>query len=204
MSEIGLTAAGLDRASEISRKDFAIMIGSNTLTCDRFQAAFLSPRVSRALVADPTVDRFVIDVPECTEMYGSGDSDLLSLLENLISGHGIIVGERDLKRLLSISQFLENGELSEALFSKGIGGGELSVSNCIERFFLRSALGVSVDAEIDFIASHFYEIGLDCLSVLTPCAIERILEHENLCVDSEDSLFDIVEGLGCEYVELLC
>jgi hypothetical protein len=65
-------------------------------------------------------------------------------------------------------------------------------------------LDISGHAAIDLIASHSYEIGFNCLSVLTPSAIEQILEHENLCVDSEDELFDVFDHPGCEYMGLLC
>jgi hypothetical protein len=53
-----LSPQGLRLANQISRKDFRFVSGSNAILCDRFEAGFLSPRVTILILNHPTIEEF--------------------------------------------------------------------------------------------------------------------------------------------------
>jgi hypothetical protein len=58
---IELSAKRLERAASVEEKSFIIVSGSSEICCTKFQAAFISPRISEFLRSDPTIDRFILE-----------------------------------------------------------------------------------------------------------------------------------------------
>jgi hypothetical protein len=69
---------------------------------------------------------------------------------------------------------------------------DLTVSTVVGRMFLRSEAGLSVDREIEFIASHFHEFSSDSLSEICYWNFEQIVSHGSLTLISEDSLSEMI------------
>jgi hypothetical protein len=80
---------------------------------------------------------------------------------------------------------------------------ELTLSNCISRFRLKSRFDVSITSEADFIASHFFEFTVDALRDLKSSELEDIFQNEKLCLESEDTLFDFLVELESDYLNLI-
>jgi hypothetical protein len=74
-------------ADRISRSDFRFVSGSAELVCDRFQAAFVSPRICQMIMNDHTTNEFVLN---------EANSNSLEFLGQLIVGADINVSESDL------------------------------------------------------------------------------------------------------------
>jgi hypothetical protein len=59
-ASISLSTNGLRQADRVSRKDFRFVCrsGGDAFVCDRFQAAFVSPRLANWLFSDPSIGEF--------------------------------------------------------------------------------------------------------------------------------------------------
>jgi hypothetical protein len=163
-------------------------MGSDRLVCDRFQAAYLSPSPS-----DSTIGRFRLQ---------NADSKSRGFLVQLIRGEAATLETEHLSTMVSVCADLGNDELKEQMMENATIG-ELTVSNCIERFRLTSHFRISNRPEAAFIARHFFELPLDSLKALECSEIEHVVDSAELCIESEDKLLSFLIGLGSDYASLL-
>jgi hypothetical protein len=73
--------------------------------------------------------------------------------------------------------------------------GELSAANVLHRLEMK---GSGFEGEIDYAASHFYELDLEDLKLLDFSIVEGIVSSPFLRLESEDSLLEFILGLDCE------
>jgi hypothetical protein len=181
---------GLRLVDGISRKDFRIVVGSEAFVCDRFQAAFLSPRIAGAIGSDPTIDEFVL---------GAGDGRSLGIIRRLVCGENVELDDMTVEMMKELIEELENVELSAAVLGFVDRKEKLTVSNCIGRREQKLRLGLSVVDETGFIASHFSDMNLEEIRSLEVNAIEDILSHPSLKIGSEDWLLNFILELDDSY-----
>jgi hypothetical protein len=194
--QIKLSTKGLENAASLGINDFVLQIGSERIKCSRFEAAFLSPRITSILLADPTVEEYEIKVESVEKV--NLDS-LLSLSRN----GSFEVSESNFEFLKGIAKSLGNQELCEALKQFNSEREELNTSNVCERLSLSRVLEVSACQEIDYLASHFYELDENLLKVMELKDLTEILRSDQLRILSEDSLLGFVLELGQGCFELL-
>jgi hypothetical protein len=60
------------------------------------------------------------------------------------------------------------------------------------------ALGRSMEDEIEFASSHFYELNVDDMIGLDVSILERIVSSQSLRLESEDSLLEFICSLESE------
>jgi hypothetical protein len=84
-----------------------------------------------------------------------------------------------------------------------LGRTNLSVASCIGKLKVKEEFGHVIDEEVDFIASHFYEVDTKELKDIRHEAIERLVSHENLRLADEESLLEFITFLGEDYCDLL-
>jgi hypothetical protein len=148
----------------------------------------MSTAVERILRSDKTVNRFEI---EGSEAYFE---DICALVE----GKSIIMSEKNCPYLQRLATIVEKEELLKKCLEFEIGK-EISIANCIGKLETKQEFGCPIDAEIAFIASHFYEMDTEALKELKAETIENIVSHEDLCLRDEESLLEFVASLGEEY-----
>jgi hypothetical protein len=185
---------GLRLAEQISRKDFRFVCGSDALSCDRFQAASISPRIANLLSSDPTIDEFSIS---------PADSRTFAVLSNLISGESLAIDDGNVEAFTTLIESLGNIVLSASVFEFIEAGEELSVSNCASRIEQKSRLGLTIARERDLICTHLSEFSVDDLRGLDLEFIRGILQSDSIRIESEDWLFHFVLELGQSHLTLL-
>jgi hypothetical protein len=185
---------GLERWASLSEKDFAFIGHDFQYACSTFQACFLSPRVYEAVRTDSTVDSFVIE-------YGGHDGiAAFQHLDALMHGQRLSPTERIPSGLLAISSLLGNDDLAQFL----IGDCDhLDLANVCGHLESKSALGRCTASEIEFAASHFFELDQDALRNLPVSILEDIFSHESLCLETEDSLLQFICTVDCDRRRLL-
>jgi hypothetical protein len=193
-NRIALSLAGLHLADRVSRKDFRFLIDSTPFVCDRFQAAFLSPRVAQALLTDPTTDEFLLDHPH---------SDSFDILSHLICGDSVVIDDSNLDIFSALIEDLANAELSNSVLKFIENQEKLNVSNCISRFQLKSRLGLDIDRERDFIASTISDLSVDDVRGLDLMTMSTILQSDSLRILNEDWLLEFILQLGADHLKLL-
>jgi hypothetical protein len=174
--------------------------GSDALLCDKFQAAFISPRIANSILTDPTIDEMMIE---------NATSRTFELLSRLICGEGLVIDDGNVELLLDLIESLDNVELSESVLKFAESCEGLNVSNCILRFKRKQRLGVECDGERAFLASHVSEIDLENIRDLNHDRdldldlVTDILQSDSLRIPSEDWLLDFVFELGPHFRGLI-
>jgi hypothetical protein len=98
--------------------------------------------------------------------------------------------------LLSIAGEFENGELFLAIESQNAT--ELTVSGVLPRLAELRGFNLSVEAEIEFAASHLYEFPSSSLSKVSLIDFEAMVSHPSLKIASEDWLDETILSRASE------
>jgi hypothetical protein len=199
---ISLSSRAFERCRSIFEKDF-VFIGHNfEYKCTRFEACFLSPRVCELLETDRSLNSMFV------EYEGNDGQALFEIVGKLIGGERVEFLEEQEQGLLVLSRVVGNDKIEKAL----VGGIEcIDIRNVCTRLIFEYGIGVSVEEEIEFAASHFYEIGEESLRKLPIDILETILSCEGLRLKNEDSLLEFIQSvehdrnilyryLKCEYL----
>jgi hypothetical protein len=192
--QITLSALGLERTSVLEPESFTFVGGESVYRCSKFQAVFLSKTVSDLFLTDPLTAEFVIDdIPDPEHDFG--------LIWNVLQHGNLEVTERNVLTLQQFTQRLKCDELDRLLFEFAISGEDLNAQNAVSRLLLKSSRVLTIDEEVEFIASHLDEI--ESLGRLSPSLLEIVLESTSLQIESEDWLLELICGLGSEYENLI-
>lgn len=165
--------------------DFTFVFNGVEFPCNRFHAAFLSPRISQIMKADALFSRFEITLPQYTpEQF----TKIMDLLKNPVDFVG------DDAFLCDISRILENSEiymLTEIYKKAPIH------SNAIEglknRFFHNTP---DFTKWRDFVAAHLCEFDRDAVMSLSPEILYDVLTSNDVKVLSEEWLWNLVMELS--------
>jgi hypothetical protein len=192
--QITLSAIGLEQTSVLEPDSFLFVVGDLEYRCSRFQAVFLSKTVSDLFLTDPLTTEFVIDdIPDPDHHFRS----IMSLVQ-----HGTVeITETTVATLQKFVQRLKCEELDRILFEFELSGEELNERTAVSRLVLKSNRLLSIDEEIEFIASRFDQI--ESVDGLPLSLLELILESLSLRIESEDWLFDFICGLGSDFESLI-
>jgi hypothetical protein len=146
---------------------------------------------------DNTIDQF-----EVSEYKGG--YEVLDDISKFLESGFIEINKGNCGDLRFIFERLNNCEMLNKLDKFQYGDEDLSVCNCIERLKWKENRG-NCDAELEFIASHFYMFDSSELEQLKSFGVnllESILSSENLLLKDEDSLVDFISSLGGEFSTL--
>jgi hypothetical protein len=192
-----LSAHGLRSANQISRKDFRFVSGSNAFVCDRFQAGFLSPRVTKLILTDPTIEEFSLQDSD------SKSKCKIDMIESLLNSESLIVDEKNIEILDCLSDDLENVEMKEFVLQFVEKSEPLTISNCLTRLKMKLKSGILVSEEKEFIAIHISDIEVEDLRQIEEELIKDILRLKSLRIENEDWLIELIFNLGPSYSKLL-
>jgi hypothetical protein len=194
---IRLSSDGLARSANVDKDSFTFVVNQMEFKCGMFQAAFISGYVHRLIAADCTVDRFEI-------LNIENAHDFFDAVLALTRGESLNVCEANYRTIREITKALENQELLSLIDKSQIDSqGTLSLSNCISLLRRKYKCGMPCDAEVKFVASHFYELVGDQLGTL-PCAVlETVVSQNCLQLWDEDSFLDFLLGYDDKYLSLL-
>ena len=188
---VRLSAMSLGEAVSLSdlKNQFIFVVGreGREHPCSLVQACFISGKVRQLVASDSTMNVLRVLPDEECSVFG--------FIERLWNGECIEVETSIVEPLLKVSRELENEELSSLLVNWTFSNGEVSVENCISRLHLKENLGLDSSEELEFVSSRFSEFSLRDLACLTPSEVERVLTHESLKIEDENSLLDYILDL---------
>jgi hypothetical protein len=191
---IALSTKGLKLADRVSRKDFRFLCGAETFVCDRFQAAFVSPRIANSMLSDPSLDEFSLT---------HSDSRSFKILSSLMSGDFAIVEESNAEVFRGLIEDLGNCELSEKVLTFLDQGEKLDVSNWKSKLLFKMKLDVGIEVERDFIASHISELPIEEFRELDIEILIDILRSESMRIPNEDWLLEFIFKFGRSHSQLI-
>jgi hypothetical protein len=176
---------------EFIDNDFEFIGNTCHLRCTRFQAVFISPRVHWLLQQDQTSTSFFV---EWTSRAMKEDR-VFEFLSDLMNGKPIERLASEVEGLCDVATALGNTELLDWLIRDADPLNRLTVCGRLKR---NSAVGGSVDEEVEFAASHFYEIDAEDLKGIDVGLLELIVSSDRLQLESEGSLLTFILNLGLE------
>ncbi|KAK8893873.1 hypothetical protein M9Y10_022302 [Tritrichomonas musculus] len=180
-----LTHQGLKNLSLLNlENNFTIKIGIKSYECNRVLASFISPVISQILSSDPLCNTFTIDVED--------NQNLFDNIMALMNGDTIEINASNYDLLLLIASKLGNQEMQDDLSLMSFSENHVTFHNAIRRFISKSSLGISVEGESKFIASHFSEYAFDELNKLDDYNLDLILSQNNLKIEDESWLFNFL------------
>jgi hypothetical protein len=193
---ICLSARGLERAASLEQSNFAIVVGSETFHCSKFQAAFISPKIAQLLQIDPTIEQFIIDDIEIESQNHR------SLIEELLRIGNINVEKSQTAFVLQLCCQLKNDELSEEFSKRFLANKDIELTNCIERYRIKREMNIDYSCELEFIASHFHMIDKTSRDELRKTEVDKILQEASLELETEDWLVSYLIVRGSDFHEL--
>jgi hypothetical protein len=123
------------------------IVGEDHYNCPWYVAAFFSLKLCRFQASHPSLNTFFVETPDSKHQF----CDFLSLAR----GHSVVVNEVNLAFIVVIARECGNEELFISIESQIQT--ELNISAVLTRLVKLRDYEFSVNAEIDFIASHLYE-----------------------------------------------
>ena len=178
-----LRAQGIGDAAVTERRNFVFVVGGVEYACCRFQASFVSGLVRRLLASDCCISRVCLHVRDEARHF----EDVVSLM----NGRSVSITAANAPFLAACARELENDELVERIVEFQLDG-DVSLSNVVDRLRIKHELHSDCKTELDFVASHFFEVELDVLRYLSVSDLELVLANPLLKIESEDQLCDTI------------
>jgi hypothetical protein len=195
-SALILSFAGLAQVQCLSRpNDFSFSIGGYTYNCPLFSACFISPRVSRLYATDRSIDEF--------ELAADDPHQDFALFISLMRGEPVVPTDEQKLFLAIVAQELENDEILRFLAEVESQPNELTMTSFEGRLIRRAQLGLSIERELCFAATHFSDLSSEVFQRLGRDICAKILEHPTLSIDSEDALLASLIVLPDAFAPLL-
>lgn len=198
---ITLSSAGLQNINNVnSDDDFVFLIGETAIRMKISNAEFISPKISKIRLSDPTTFHYRFNYP-ITELRKVFTEDIIDLFHLISKGFPIEINEVQSFQMQILSVLLSNDELflkiSEA-FKNSINENSLDLYlnhlRLIFKFSPQSSLYANSEI-INYISSHFHSIDKAKLLSLPVDILEKIILNENLKLQNEDQLVDFIDEI---------
>jgi hypothetical protein len=166
-------------------KSFEFLVGGESAKCSTLVADFLSPKIARMRVADPTINYFELE----TKCSSAQFEQFLSLA----SGAPIPETGPNVECFFFLSHELGNQELLSHLCPTDKSTkAPLTPANVLSVLHFNEHLELDCEREISFLASHFEEF---CDSDLADWDVDRLyilFSHPQFQISNEDFLYAFV------------
>ena len=166
-----LSSRSIGDAAALDERNFVFVVGGVEYRCCRFQACFVSGIVRRLVASDCCLESVALKV--------SDDETNSAFLE-------------------ACARELENDELLGLITCAKLDCDELTMSNVVDRIRAKRASHLGCQSELDFVASHFFEMQLAVLRCLSVSELELVLTNPLLRLESEDHLYETILSLSGE------
>lgn len=174
---------------ELLPKDFEFVVGAKSYSCPCIIAEFLSPKVSQMRLLDPTATKYVVRTKDPKNLFPS--------LIEMAKGQKVNATNESLSFYITVIKELGNFDEITEILKLVMDVRELNAGNALDQMLLREELtGSMAEKELEFIASHLYEVQDSSLIKLSYDVMDAILSHPNLKVNNEDELYELV----CKFI----
>jgi hypothetical protein len=109
--ELRLSTKELENVAHLGVHQFSLGARRHAIVCSCFEASFLSPRITAALVNDPTIDKYDLEIGDCPSI----DSNCVSALLPLSRNCSFELNSSSFAGVQGLAKSLGNRELCESL-----------------------------------------------------------------------------------------
>ena len=183
------TACILNVPLQIYCNDFTFIVNGKHFETSRIFADLLSPKICQMHLNDPTIDTFSINTKYPGNFYNI--MNLINFEENYNISDTEIPFIAEVISIFGNESIETHYDLNPKITNDNVF--ELIIKHQQSEFFYSKSL----QNEIDYISSHFYEINEnnEYFSNFTLKTLERIFENPKLQLKSEDQLITIINKL---------
>lgn len=185
------TASIVNVPLQTYQEEFTFIVNGKRFQTTRLISDLLSPKISRMHAVDPTIETFCITTTQ------KGDFSYLLKLSNFqiqSIPDDILPFVSEVSEILEMNNISLHENLSEPITSDNVFPSIYAHEKSVHLYRQK------LEEEIEYIASHFYEIAsknCEQLKNLKYETLEQIISSENLVLNDEDQLIDFVNQL-CE------
>ena len=169
--------------------DFTFIVNGKHFETSRIFADLLSPKICQMHLNDPTIDTFSINTKYPGNFYNI--MNLINFEENYNISDTEIPFIAEVISIFGNESIETHYDLNPKITNDNVF--ELIIKHQQSEFFYSKSL----QNEIDYISSHFYEINEnnEYFSNFTLKTLERIFENPKLQLESEDQLLTFINKL---------
>lgn len=185
--------------------DFKFIIGDSECKISRIFADFISPRISRMHISDPTIDKFNVNdfLLKPNQSSDIFDHQLIENFKLMSAGYSIKIDKAEAIKLRILSIILENNEIFDLinkLFPIVKKNDDIDI--CLSYLpyisyfdcgFCNSSF--NYQSLFDSVSSHFYSIDQTKLLQMPIHVLYSIISNKHLKLSSEDSLYDFINKI---------
>lgn len=193
--QLGTTSI-LNVPLQIYDNDFTFIVNGEEFKTSRIISDILSPKISAQHQNDPTIKKFTIK----TKSQGH-----FSYILQLANFNKISLPHSEITFFSEVIEILGNKSIIISNIDDHLNLTEENVISQLTEHELFGILSTSqIDAEIEFISSHFsnlYKSKLDKLESLKLNQLDRIISSPNLLLEDEDQLLNFINKIYEKYGE---
>jgi hypothetical protein len=170
-----------------SLNDFEFIVGEKVrhrYLCTSCAADLLSPAVFLLRQTDPLVSEFMIEIED--------NKHLFDHIIALTCGNALVVQPQDCAFYQAVLAELGHPQLAIDRPNQIEDSTFLTLANSFDRLHEKVIMGLSIDAEIHFMASHFHEFKESAFKDLDVSCFALILSHRSFTAESENRVFDLI------------
>ena len=171
-------------------KDFTFIVNGEEIKTSRIISDLLSPIICQIHSIDPTVDVFMINTQQKGNFF---------CILNLVSFQDINLPSSEVEFITEVIEILRNKNIK---YQKAKETSELTIDNVLNRIALHERFSLFNSSvlitEIEFIASHFYELCTnheDEFEILSNETLLKIFSNDHFQLNSEDELLHFINRL---------
>lgn len=186
MKDIWYSSKGLANIPDYQlTPDFTIGFENHEYKINSVLADFISPKISRIHQSDSCFSKINIPIKDPNFFFKNVISSL--------HGNSLQINDQNIYFYLYLFNFLENNEVV-SLLEKSTST-QLTKENIISIIQNKTLNNFSINSEISFLASNFFEIPYELLSCLSPDILARTFQNDGFKADSEDEVINFVNKI---------
>ena len=166
--------------------DFYFFIDNNVFECNKIVADIISPIIRKQHFNDPTINSFEIDTTEYD--LSKIDFSLFNLVLESAQFNSIQIDSSNIDALQFFFNKLGNPSFMEK-FNEMTS--KITNENAVQQLLLKDKIHIQAKEEIEFIASHLYELE-NQIQNIPPQYLHEIFSSKNLCISSEEWLLNFI------------
>jgi hypothetical protein len=144
----------------------------------------LSPTISGHRQTDPLVSEFVIEIKDSKHLFGN--------IIALTRGKTLVVQPEDRAFYQKVLAELGRPQLMLDRPNQAEERRTITITNAVDRLHEKLIMGLPIEAEINFMASHFHEFKESTFKDLDATYLTLVLSHRSLVAETENSVFDLI------------
>ncbi|KAK8875481.1 hypothetical protein M9Y10_005647 [Tritrichomonas musculus] len=186
MKDIWFSSKGFTNIPEyLLIPNFTICFEDSKYQINSLLADFISPKISRIHQAEPFCSSITIPIKDPNHFFNN--------IVFSLRGNSLSVNDQSIFFYLYVFNFLENEDVVLSL--EELKPTKLTKENIISIIEHKIQANFSIKNELSFLASNFFDIPYEQLSMLSSDILSKVFQNENFIAETEDVVLHFVNKI---------